>query len=78
MSVISSITGVLIRFNPGDDGQIIMLKDLNNYGAGNGYFWVQPYNCNIIRSDNSNIYIANNAVSNAYDDGKSRFFIYAA
>lgn len=78
VSVISSITGVLIRFNPGDDGQIIMLKDLNNYGAGNGYFWVQPYNCNIIRSDNSNIYIANNAVSNAYDDGKSRFFIYAA
>ena len=78
VSVISSIKGVLIRFNPGDDGQIIMLKDLNNYGAGNGYFWVQPYNCNIIRSDNSNIYIANNAVSNAYDDGKSRFFIYAA
>ena len=76
--VISGIRGVLIRFNPGDDGQIIMLKDLNNYGAGNGYFWVQPYNCNIIRSDNSNIYIANNAVSNAYDDGKSRFFIYAA
>lgn len=76
--VISGIRGVLIRFNPGDDGQIIMLKDLNNYGAGNGYFWVQPYNCNIVRSDNSNIYIANNAVSNAYDDGKSRFFIYAA
>lgn len=71
------IKGTLIRFLPGDDGQIVLLKDLNNYGGGNGYFYVQPKGCNIIRPNDSNIQIADGNVSGAYDDGKSRFFIYA-
>lgn len=71
------IRGMLIRFLPGDDGQIVLLKDLNNYGVGNGYFYVQPKGCNIIRANDSNIQIADGNISGVYDDGKSRFFIYA-
>ena len=76
-NIISQIRGTLIRFLPGDDGQIVLLKDLNNYGSINGYFYVQPKGCNIIGSNNSNIHIADGNISDAYDDGKSRFFIYA-
>lgn len=71
------IRGTLIRFLPGDDGQIVLLKDLNNYGSINGYFYVQPKGCNIIRPNNSNISIADGNISGACNDGKSRFFIYA-
>ena len=76
-NITSQIRGTLIRFLPGDDGQIVLLKDLNNYGATNGYFYVQPKGCNIIGSNNSNIHIADGNISDACDDGKSRFFIYA-
>lgn len=76
--LMSGIKGTLIRFIPGDDGQIVLLKDLNNYGVGsNGYFWVQPKGCSIIRSNNSDVYIADGNISSSYDDGGSRFFIYA-
>ena len=76
--LISGVKGTLIRFMPGDDGQIVLLKDLNNYGVGsNGYFWVQPKGCSIVRSDNSNVYIADGNISSSYDDGGARFFIYA-
>ena len=75
---ISGVKGTLIRFMPGDDGQIVLLKDLNNYGVGsNGYFWVQPKGCSIVRSDNSDVYIADGNISSSYDDGGARFFIYA-
>lgn len=76
-NLVPQIRGTLIRFLPGDDGQIVLLKDLNNYGSTNGYFYVQPKGCNIIRPDNSNISIADGNISGACDDGKSRFFIYA-
>ncbi len=76
-NIVPQIKGTLIRFLPGDDGQIVLLKDLNNYGSINGYFYVQPKGCNIIGSNNSNIHIADGNISDAYDDGKSRFFIYA-
>lgn len=76
-NILPQIRGTLIRFLPGDDGQIVLLRDLNNYGSINGYFYVQPKGCNIIGSNNSNIYIADGNISDAYDDGKSRFFIYA-
>lgn len=76
-NIVPQIRGTLIRFLPGDDGQIVLLKDLNNYGSINGYFYVQPKGCNIIGANNSNIYIADGNISDTYDDGKSRFFIYA-
>lgn len=76
-STMPQIRGTLIRFLPGDDGQIVLLKDLNNYGITNGYFYVQPKGCNIIGANNSNIHIADGNISDACDDGKSRFFIYA-
>lgn len=76
-NIIPQIRGTLIRFLPGDDGQIVLLKDLNNYGSINGYFYVQPKGCNIIGANNSNIHIADGNISDACDDGKSRFFIYA-
>lgn len=76
-NIIPQIRGTLIRFLPGDDGQIVLLKDLNNYGSINGYFYVQPKGCNIIGANNYTIYIADGNISDAYDDGKSRFFIYA-
>lgn len=76
---LSNERGVLIKFNTGFDGQIVLLKDLQNYGDmnGNGYFWVMPSGCKIIRPDGSSTQISYNQISNAYDDGKSRFFVYS-
>ena len=77
---LSSERGVLIKFNTGFDGQIVLLKDLQNYGDinGNGYFWVMPSGCKIISPEGSSIQIYYNQISNAYDDGKSRFFVYSS
>lgn len=70
--------GILIKFNKGYDGQIILLKDLQNYGSGNGYFWVMPSGCKIIKADGSSILIGQNQISNIYDDGHSRFLVYSS
>ena len=70
--------GVLIKFNKGYDGQIILLKDLQTYGSGNGYFWVMPSGCKIISADNSSTLVDQNQISNTYDDGRSRFLIYSS
>lgn len=70
--------GILIKFNKGYDGQIILLKDLQNYGSGNGYFWVMPSGCKIIKADGSSILIGQNQISNTYDDGHSRFLVYSS
>ena len=70
--------GILIKFNKGYDGQIILLKDLQYYGSGNGYFWVMPSGCKIIKADGSSILISQNQISNIYDDGKSRFFVFSS
>lgn len=73
-----STRGVLLNFKEGFDGQLVLLKDLQNYGSGNGYFWVMPSGCKIIRADGSSILIGQNQISNTYDDGRSRFFIYSS
>ena len=70
--------GFLIKFNRGYDGQIILLKDLQNYGSGNGYFWVMPSQCDIIKADGSSILVGQNQISNIYDDGRSRFLVYSS
>lgn len=70
--------GILIKFNKGYDGQIILLKDLENYGSGNGYFWVMPSRCKIISADNSSTLVGQNQISNTYDDGRSRFLVYSS
>lgn len=70
--------GILIKFNKGYDGQIILLKDLQSYGSGNGYFWVMPSGCKIIKADGSSILIGQNQISNIYDDGRSRFLVYSS
>ena len=70
--------GILINFNKGYDGQIILLKDLQSYGSGNGYFWVMPSGCKIISADNSSILVGQNQISNTYDDGRSRFLVYSS
>ena len=75
---LSGVRGILLKFMQGFDGQIVLLKDLENYGSGNGYFWVMPSGCKIIKADNSNILINQNQISNTYDDGRSRFFIYSS
>lgn len=75
---LSNERGVLIKFNTGYDGQIVLLKDLQNYGSGNGYFWVMPSGCAIIRPDGSSTEVSYNQISNVYDDGKSRFFVYSS
>lgn len=72
-----TIRGNLIRFLPGEDGQIVLLKDLDNYGSGNGYFYVQPMNCNIVRAVDNQVSVTDGTISDEYDDGKSRFFIYS-
>lgn len=73
-----STRGVLLNFKKGFDGQLVLLKDLQNYGSGNGYFWVMPSGCKIIKADSSSILIGQNQISNTYDDGRSRFFIYSS
>lgn len=70
--------GVLLNFKVGFDGQIVLLKDLETYGYGNGEFWVMPSQCNIINSYDNNICIQMNQVSNRYNDGRSRFFMYSS
>lgn len=70
--------GILIKFNKGYDGQIILLKDLQSYGSGNGYFWVMPSGCNIIKADGSSILVGQNQISHIYDDGHSRFLVYSS
>lgn len=72
-----NIRGQLIRFLPGEDGQMVLLKDLYNYGNGILDLYVQPKGCNIVRSDNSDVYIADGTISDAYHDGDSRFFVFA-
>lgn len=74
---LGTVRGQLIRFLPGNDGQIVLLKDLYNYGNGNLDLYVQPKGCNIVRSDNSNVYISNGTISDIYHDGDSRFFVYS-
>lgn len=74
-----TVRGRLIRFLPGNDGQIVLLKYLYTYGDGTApTLYVQPMNCNIVPSNDSNVYIANGTISDAYSDGRSRFFIYSA
>ena len=75
---LSGVRGILLKFMQGFEGQIVLLKDLENYGSGNGHFWVMPSGCKIIRADTSNIIINQNQISNTYDDGRSRFFIYSS
>ena len=75
---LSGSRGVLIKFREGYDGQIVLLKDLENYGSGNGFFWVMPSKCKIIRADDSGTLISQNQISNTYDDGHSRFFVYSS
>lgn len=70
--------GILIKFNKGYDGQIILLKDLQSYGSGNGYFWVMPSGCKIIKADGSSTLISQNQISHIYDDGRSRFFVFSS
>lgn len=74
---LGTVRGQLIRFLPGNDGQIVLLKDLYNYGNGILNLYVQPKGCNIVRSDNSNVYISDGTISDIYHDGDSRFFVYS-
>lgn len=74
-----TVRGQLIRFEPTNDGQIVLLKYLYTYGNGTApTLYVQPMNCSIVPSNDSNTYIANGTISDAYSDGRSRFFIYSA
>lgn len=75
---LSGLRGILLRFMQGFDGQIVLLKDLENYGNGNGCFWVMPSGCKIITAENSNTLIDQNQIDNMFDDGRSRFFIYSS
>lgn len=72
----SGVRGILLKFMQGFDGQILLLKDLENYGSGNSHFWVMPSECNIISADNNTILIHQKQISDTYNDGRSRFFIY--
>lgn len=72
-----TIRGYLIRFLPGNDGQIVILKNL--YTEGNGSelpIYVRPEACDIIAADRSSIYIKNGTLSTSFNDDDSRFFIY--
>lgn len=72
-----TIRGYLIRFLPGNDGQIVILKNL--YTEGNGSelpIYVRPEGCDIIAADRSSIYIKNGTLSTSFNDDGSRFFIY--
>ena len=76
----SNVRGFLIKFNKGYDGQIVLLKDLQNYGVvdGNGNFWVMPSGCDITTANGSGILIGSNQISDRFDDGRSRFLVYSS
>lgn len=72
-----TIKGYLIRFLPGNDGQIVILKNL--YTEGNGSelpIYVRPEGCDIIAADRSSIYIKNGTLSTSFNDDDSRIFMY--
>lgn len=74
-----TIKGYLIRFLPGNDGQIVILKNLYTKGNGNGLpLYVRPEGCDIIAGDRSSIYIKNGTLSTSFNDDDSRIFIYVA
>lgn len=74
-----TVRGQLIRFLPGNDGQIVLLKYLYTYGNGSSYaLYVQPMVCSMVPASDSDAYIANGTISDACNDGRSRFFIYSA
>ena len=75
---IRSEGGILIKFNKGYDGQIVLLKDLLDYVGERGKFWVMPYGCKIIQADNSNVFIDQYQISSGYRDSRSRFFVYSS
>ena len=75
---LGNVRGVLIVFNKGYDGQIVLLKDLQCYGSGNGYFWVMPSGCTILQADGSSVIVGQNQISHIYDDGHSRFLVYSS
>ena len=75
---LSGARGFLLTFMQGFDGQIVLLKGLKNYGSGNGYFWVVPSGCKIINAYSSDTLIDQDQISDIYNDGRSRFFIYSS
>ena len=75
---LSGVRGILLRFMQGFDGQIVVLKDLENYGSGNGSFWVMPSGCDIVNADNSDILIPQYQIRDTYNDSRSRFLIYSS
>ena len=73
-----TIKGYLIRFLPGSDGQIVILKNLYTEGSGSELpLYVRPEGCDIIAADRSSIYIKNGTLSTSFNDDDSRFFIYS-
>lgn len=75
---LTSERGVLIKFNKGYDGQILILRDLQNYGSGDGFLWVMPSGCAIVKGGTGNILIGSNQISNAYSGNHSRFLVYSS
>lgn len=74
-----TIKGYLIRFLPGNDGQIVILKNLYTMGNGSELpLYVRPEGCDIIAADRSSIYIKNGTLSTSFNDDDSRIFIYVA
>ena len=73
-----NVKGWLIRFLPGEDGQIVLLKNLYTVGIGDRSIdlYVQPLNCAIIGADRSTVYVKQGTISDAYNSASSRFFIY--
>lgn len=72
-----TIRGHLIRFLPGNDGQIVILKNLYTQGNGSELpIYVRPEGCDIIAADRSSIYIKNGTLSTSFNDDDSRIFMY--
>lgn len=72
-----TIKGYLIRFLPGNDGQIVILKNLYTQGSGSELpIYVRPEECDIIAADRSSIYIKNGTLSTSFNDDGSRIFMY--
>lgn len=77
--VIASMTGppmggrgVLVKFNKGYDGQIVLLKELKGLG---GYLWTMPSGCKILRAITHSFIDQNQIVNIA---SYSRFLVYSS
>lgn len=71
-TTISNVRGILIDFFPGEDGQILMLKNLTRNNL-----YMRPKSCRIIVPDSTDAYLTSGNINTIVGQQSSHFFIYS-